>query len=209
MKKIPVVALALVCLLPSLAVAMDIDGKWGLSAPLLNSVPGEYSLIRGHERGAWVLDAIVSVFKSSDEEQEPSINPDVQTNFDLTFWEVGPRMRRYGMPDASFSPYYDLFIHGSYSRQGGGQVVNSGPNYSNSSTSRAYGVILGGGLGVELFTKWGLSAALSSRVVALSWFSRRSTAHSDAPGTSDADLEGSLLSLNLEFQPRIYIRGYW
>jgi len=202
-----VVVLLLAACAPRQAVARDIDGKWGLSAPLFETVPGEFSLIRGTQGGAWILDADLNFLRQRAEEQDPTVNPDFETRVDRSDWEIGPRWRRYTRGDSDLSPYLDVFLHGVYTRTSSTTLARTVPANSNSSTMRTLGANLGAGVGVELFTKWGMSAALSTRVLGVTWLRTRQTA--GGPALTDIDVEGSIVSIDFTFRPRIYIRGYW
>ena len=140
--------LLLLLALPLTGHAADIDGHWGLSAPLFSSRgDAPYSLLYRFTN-AWTgaLDVTVNIHENLDDQGDPS-RPLLPSD-DAIDARVGPRARRYLRPSEDFSPYLDLFANGGYERikfqQLGGEQ-----------TFQMWSALLGGGLGCEyFFPRW-------------------------------------------------------
>lgn len=205
MKRLLTVLVALIVVTcPRSGHAGRIEGKWGLSAPV-SFAPGEFSLIRGTSTGAWILDARFDASRRN-EEAVPPTPFDAQVSIDETGWEIGPRWRRYSRPGAEFSPYVDVFAHGHYQRTAVAASVAPPSTGGGTTLFRTYGLSGGLALGVELFTKWGLSTAVSSQIVQVNWWGTHNTAEG---GGIRYDRDGYALVAGLQFTPRVYVRGYW
>src|SRR5262252_5696843 len=99
--------------LPATGHAADIDGHWGLSAPLFTTKSDTpYSLLyRFTDKWTGALDATVKVDENLDDQHSRS---PFGVNGDSYFAQVGPRIRRYLRPAEDFSPYLDLFASAGY-----------------------------------------------------------------------------------------------
>jgi len=101
--------LLLLLALPLTSHAADIDGHWGLSAPLFTTKGDTpYSLLYRFTP-AWTgaLDASVHIDENLDD-QNNSRSP-LGVSGDFVSVQVGPRARRYLRPEDDFSPYLDVF----------------------------------------------------------------------------------------------------
>jgi hypothetical protein len=84
-----------------------------------------------------------------------SVSPSSQSSWNVL---VGPRLRHFTRPDAAFSPYWDVIVHGTYSR------FKRDDNSEDHLESR--GALIGIDVGAEyFFSRWPLSAAVHTSLV--------------------------------------------
>ncbi|MBI5711767.1 MAG: hypothetical protein HZC42_15900 [Candidatus Eisenbacteria bacterium] len=158
--------IAVLLMLPvaSVACATEIQGKWGIGVGVFN-YRSEVSLLRGHSpRTAWLLDFGFHQSGSSGA-QDPllpkSLWPGPSSG---TAVELGPRARSFTRPESDFSPYVDVFVHGSWS---GAQ--SPGPTRYEMWAARA-----GVAFGLEYFLpRWHCSLAAHSDLMTFSYERQR------------------------------------
>ena len=118
----------------------DIDGKWGLGVGVFNH-RSEASILKGlSNRTALLVEVGIhqAEFSFSNESGPPL---PISQSGNAVAVELGPRLRRFTRPDEVFSPYFDLFVRGSFS--------NSTANGSNQ--LETWGTRAGIGFGAEYF----------------------------------------------------------
>jgi hypothetical protein len=143
--------------------ATEVAGKWGLGfsvGDILDS-RAEGSIIRGQSAStAWVLDIGVNE-QNIDQKSRLTISDSTSADrSSLSNWSVlvGPRLRHFTRPDAAFSPYWDVIVHGTYSRN------KRDGNGGDLSESR--GALIGIDVGAEyFFSRWPISAAVHTSLV--------------------------------------------
>lgn len=194
--------------------ATDIAGKWGLGVSIgeILSSRAEASLIRGTSNGrAWILD--LSIDQAMQDLSGTDTSPlggvvrteDYDAREERTSYALGPRLRSYTRPDADFSPYWDVFLHGM------------GLVYRRSDNDRASDQIEAGGrvgvaFGVERFLpRWHVALAAHTGLVNFDLL--RSTLHSiqgsavSAPSTRHA--KGWTQRVRSAIEPQLQARVYF
>jgi hypothetical protein len=143
--------------------ATEVAGKWGLGfsvGDILDS-RAEGSIIRGRSAStAWVLDVGVNE-ENIDRKTRVTVSDTTSVyKSSQDNWSVllGPRLRHFTRPDAAFSPYWDVIVHGTYSR------AKRDDNAGDLFESR--GALIGIDVGAEyFFSRWPVSAAVHTSLV--------------------------------------------
>ena len=185
----------------SAAEAVDIQGKWGIGASVIDR-GGEISLIRGHsERSAWLFDLRLSqqsLFAQTDPSSLPSLAPTTTSRDQITV-SAGPGYRRYARAAEGFSPYWDTSAHAVYARL----HDRRGPDAFTIRQLGAEGVV---SFGLEYFTRWHFSVAAHSRLVSFAWTHDRSR---QDRGTGLIRSSGHTEQASIGLSPAIFVRGYF
>lgn len=218
-RQLLLIALAIVCVWVSVASATEIAGKWGLgvgTGSVLGS-PAEVSLIRGRSAStAWILDVRIDQYTSKVAPTEPdTINfgyPLVAGNAVFQYVSVllGPRLRHYTRPDASLSPYFDLFVSATDRTQSFSQDTYSGKETR-----------LGGQAGVDFgveyfFSKWPVALAAHTPlfVARVEHVKNSSSRYQGNPTTGGIEYKvrearGTSEAASLILSPTVHLRVYF
>jgi hypothetical protein len=110
--------------------------------------------------------------------------------------EISPRVRRYTRPADDFSPYWDAWVSGFYSRD-------------HDSTAEVWSAGVGAGfdLGAEYFTRWHFSIAAHSGLLSASWLERHFEEPPTILGPSSTVTDRETVSLGLN--PGFVLRTYF
>jgi hypothetical protein len=168
----------------------------------------EASIFHGHSpTTGWLLDFRISggnnVGTGSISFTDTTITPrSLNNNANSVFLSGGPRIRWFTRSAGDFSPYVDVFVHGSYGHS------HSWVNASGRSDLSSYGGIAatGAALGAEYFTRWHFSIAAHSTLVALNW---QHTNEKGESGFANSDRTSSNFSANATLSPSLFLRVYF
>lgn len=200
-----IVVVILLSLLARASEAVDIQGKWGLGVSTgLVSSTAEASLMRGKtDHSAWILDLQVSDDATSLSGQPLYPGGPLGTNEKdrRLFISAGPRYRRYTRPQATISPYWDLFLHG----------LNDASHRESSDLAVdqiRWGGQLGLDMGAEYFTPWSFTVAAHTNVISATVqhvISRQNSSFF----SGRENQAGTRGAVSLGFSPRLQVRVYF
>ncbi len=191
-------ALCVLCLATP-APATPLEGAWGVGVRLFD-YGGEVSLLRGvTDRTALLFDVSADQHEYDVSADDPADSPygHLSTTIDLN---AGPRLRRFTRPEEDFTPYWDVFAHGTWAR------ARSRYPGSGLDTEDSWGVEGGFAFGLEYFTRWHCSLAAHSELLTVSWRHLRSTV--DRSSTSIVTT-GHDQSASLGLNPSLVLRVYF
>jgi hypothetical protein len=202
MKTMVAVAVLMVMLVvASSAGAVDIKGKWGIGAGIIDR-GGEVSLIRGRsERSAWLFDVGISqqdLATRTDITPVPPPSPS-RDNDNTVSILAGPGYRRFVRPGGDLSPYWDLRLLGIFSRRHSGGAGISDTQTQAGAEGRF-------SFGLEYFTPWHFSVAAHSSLVVVSWTHVSDRGFSPA---SESRGTGHFERASIGLSPAIFLRGYF
>ena len=193
--RIIAVAVVALALCSNAAHALNIQGKWGLGAPIfVTRGTTEISLIHGASNGALGLDFIYAFHQNRADEFGG--NPVTSEFTEQTSLTLGPRLRRFMLSDPTFSPYFDIFLHVVQS-----QLLQTGG--VNTRDTRGWGGEGGIGLGLEYLTPWHFSLAGHSDVATVTYV--KFTDHDNVLGSRDRTQFQSVGG----FSAQLVARGYF
>jgi hypothetical protein len=175
------------------ALAMDLQGKWGIGAGIIGST-SEIAIMRGHSaRTIWALDA------AFDQDARSSTGQIVPGKTDRGSVTIGPHLRRFTRATEGLAPYWDVRLDGTYDKSDEG----SGP-FSNARWDA--GLETGLGLGAEYFTPWSFSIALDSDLVSAGFTRSHLT---DQSGTTARSTWSTVYFTHLGVHPLLLARAYF
>ena len=176
--------------------ALDFQGaKWGIGAPIQFSDGTEIALMHVNSNSSiWGLD----VLYQQQQTRYDAYATSPATNQFNSFGNlaVGPRWRHFSRADASFSPYWDVFVDAL-------QLTQQGTSGTNTSDIRGWGVGGGVGIGAEYLTKWHMSVAVHATVLRSEYMKLKN--HTNSP-LGDRDITQWQNQVGL--QPVVYLRAY-
>ena len=194
--------LALWAVLAGPAASAEIQGKWGLSAPVVqNNSPETFAVLYAHSnRSVWAFDLAFD-FRGQVEESA-RLRP---STGDALAFSCGPRLRSYRHPDEEFSFYFDRFLRVSYSQS---QDVNLNGLVQTFDRRTAE---LGVGLGCEYFLpRFHAGLALHSDVARVAFVEdgeRTNQALAGAGGKRSVAARAGEIAFAI--RPSIVLRGYF
>lgn len=199
--------------LASNAWAIDIDGRWGLGvgAGGVIGTNSEFSIFHGHSKHTgWLLDFGISGTDHAESgsttlsDTSSAVTIGNRANHNTVSAFAGPRVRYFSRPDASFSPYVDLFLQGSYGH------VHDWSVEGRRDTRSTYGFSTGLALGAEYFTPWHFSLAAHSTLVSLGWTHFREHREYDSPyGDIKNSTSGHDAGASISLRPILFLRTYF
>lgn len=197
------VSLLLLSLGAAPALAMDIQGKWGLGVGAGFASYADFGIIHGRSpSSAWLLNF---GFAGTNQNGEAGVAPDEHypQNQNRISVRGGPGMRKFLLPSAEFTPYLDVFVNANYDRAHNFQAYNGSFNRFDSST---WGVGMGLSIGGEYFTRWHFSLAAHTTVANVGWSSSSQTSEYFG-GEQKNELSG--VSGGLGVNPSLILRVYF
>lgn len=179
------------------ALAMDLQGKWGIGAGVFGNAT-EIAIMRGHStRSIWALDAS---FDQSSEHGLPFPGDGSRRVHDIGA-EFGPRYRRFTRATERLTPYVDIRLDGLFERRD-----DLGSPFS--STRWTAGLETGLGIGAEYFTPWSFSLALDSDLIS-GGFKRAHAWESGTPPGVPGSAWSTELFTHVGVAPRLLARAYF
>jgi hypothetical protein len=175
--------------------ALDFQGaKWGIGAPILFSDGTEIALMHVSSNASlWGLDISYNQQQTRYDAFATAPGSNQLNNFSNL--AVGPRWRHFARADANFSPYWDLFADAI-------QQTSQSTSGANTSDYRGWGVMAGLGIGAEYMTRWHMSVAVHTTLLATQYL--KSTNHTNAIGDRDVTQWNNRVGI----QPFVYLRAY-
>jgi hypothetical protein len=205
-----VLGLLMILLSASPALAMDIQGKWGLgvgAAGVIGTNP-DITLFYGRSRSsAWLLDVQLSGTNSNGHSTIPldtTLSNPTHDNQNQLSVNIAPGLRRFLRPDGEFSPYFDLSAGGFYNHAH--QYVDS-PGAFTRVDGTVWGLGISCALGAEYFTPWHFSVAAHTSLASANWYSSHDTFEPSGSGTYDRKTNGVRASLGIS--PILALRVYF
>ena len=191
--------LTLALLLPAHSHAADIQGKWGISAPIFASrSDGGYSLFHAKSnRTVWAFDLSMRFRdRLNGDEKISSLGNSAGDGFAIA---GGPRYRSYRRPDEDFSFYLDRYLSGAYSNF-------KYPALVGSTAYKQWSVGAGLGIGCEYFApRFHFGVAIHADLGRLRY-------GEDSSKTSVPPFQqvlGSAVEADFSISPAIVLRGYF
>jgi hypothetical protein len=210
--RLPVISLLILALAAAPALAMDIEGKWGLgvgASGLIGTSP-DLTLIRGRSpASAWLLDVLLSGNNVNGNSTTPTpidttLSTPAHDNLNQLFINVAPGVRRFLQPNGDFSPYFDLMAGGFYNHAH--QYVDS-PGTFTRVEGNVWGLGISCALGAEYLTRWHFSLAAHSGIASVNWMSSHNTYEPSGGGTFDRKTNG--VRANFGVSPILAVRVYF
>lgn len=206
----PLFALLLIAFGATPALAMDLDGKWGLGvgAGGVVSTSSDITIFRGRSAtSGWLLDLVIN---GSNATGHANITPDTlltqaahQNTNDLSV-RVGPGIRHFLIANGPFSPYLDFNLLVDYSRTHNYADIPGEFDRSGSSTW-SFGADME--MGAEYLTPWHFSLAAHTEIGQVAWSLTHET--QEFTNSPPFDHKSSTVSAAVSIRPVLELRVYF
>jgi len=206
----PLFALFLLALGATPALAMDLQGKWGLGvgAGGLVSASSDVTVFRGRSAtSGWLIDLEI---RGSNATGHENVSPDTsltqeahQNTNDLSV-RVGPGIRHFLVASGPFSPYLDFGALVEYSRSHDYADI---PGVFQRDDAYGWGFGLNAAVGAEYLTPWHFSLAAHTQVGQVMW----TLAHysTEVQNNPPYEHKSSRLNATASIQPLLELRVYF
>ena len=192
------------------ALAMDIQGKWGLgvgAAGVVGTNP-DITLFYGRSRSsAWLLDVQLSGANLNGHASiaaDTTYSSPTHDNLNQLTVNIAPGLRHFMRPEGEFSPYFDISAGGFYNHAH--QYVDFPGSFTRVNRT-IWQLGISCALGAEYFTPWHFSVAAHTGLASVNWFSNHDTFEPSGGGTYERNTSG--VRANVGISPVLALRVYF